>query len=764
MEDKEFKFTEVFKYAKKIALASKDQVMAGRPSKIPCINWDKLPSDYTGFNDENYGTAIICDYIKELNQYLVVIDLDIPKPNSEHIPLEVLEDCMKPVINQTYSVRTGSGGIHVYLLSNEKPRAKQPRVNIDYQTNTGNMKGKYVVSDFIYDKYGNKIHYTKLEESPDIIFSVKNTDEVLNELLKILEEKGYKISPLTGYTSQIADIISRNLREGHRNDLALAISGYLRKQKFKYETTVQIIRTAFKNDEELNERLKVVNRAYKMNINDLRGWNALKDHLNGSDLRELESLVVGDELDLKSVIMRKLAKQQEPSNKELSDFLNHELTLYKDPKVMKYYERLEDGTINEIDNIRIEAFMNNEFGSNQISSAKCKNVLKYITNHIKRNYNIIIFNNGYLNTLTREFNPNKEELEEIPKLTLPFDWNPNARSGRIGELIDEILYDPKYPNNKELWLRAVGHAFMGSNRIGKMVMVQGESGTGKSTLTTILKRMFTGNFSEIKTQTIVKNERFTLHPLIGKAINIDDDISNGMLKGIGNLNSIITGNGLQVEIKGENNSIQAEAEQIPKLFANGNTLPPMIGTGIERRLLLIHADNEISYEDKDEYLQSDILSGKYDKDGIEWLIYNSINLYLDKLDEPLTTKEDEQRMKREYDFKAYPLKCGIEEIFEESYEETDYLEKKEVHRYIKQWCKEAYKNGLISSEHRNPSIKAINKAMDKAGFYDRRKTVNGDKISIYECIRLKDHWKYVFNPEINQQSQTIFTESTSSLY
>jgi len=83
--------------------------------------------------------------------------------------------------------------------------------------------------------------------------------------------------------------------------------------------------------------------------------------------------------------------------------------------------------------------MNKSFEANQISSAKCKNVLKYVTNHIQRNYDIIVFNNGYLNTFTREFNPNKQNLKEIPKLTLPFNYNEDAPSGRIGELIKEIL-------------------------------------------------------------------------------------------------------------------------------------------------------------------------------------------------------------------------------------------------------------------------------------------------------------------------------------
>ncbi|MBI5679468.1 MAG: hypothetical protein HZC47_01010 [Methanobacterium sp.] len=752
MNENGFKFTEVFNYAKKIALSSKDQVRYGGNPKAPCVDWDKQPDDYKGFNDNNYGTAIVCDYINDLNQYLVVIDLDVPK-HDDHIPIDVLKECIQFAINDTYSVKSASGGYHIYLLSEKKPIAKQPKLNIDYKHNG------YIIADYRYNKAGDKEYYTKLEESPEIIYSVENADVVLNKLLTDLEDKGHSLTPKTEYLNQIATIITKNLRKGNRNDLVFYLSGYLRKKSFDHDTTTQIVRIAFKDDEELTERLQVVNRAYKQDMHRLNGWKGLNKHLNSSDLKELEALVGGDELSLKNNIMRTLAKQVEPKPKLLANYLNSELTLYKDPKLMKYYERKEDGTIIEINSIRIEEFMNGVFGNNQITASKCKSMLNYVTNHIKRNYDIILFNNGYLNTRTREFNPNKSELEEIPKLSLPFNYNSEAKEGRIKTLLDDILNNPKYPNDKELWLRVVGHAFIGANRIGKMVMVQGESGTGKSTLSTILKRVFTGSFSEVKTQAIVRNERFTLHSLIGNSINIDDDIANGMLKGIGNLNTLITGNGLEVEIKGENRKIQAEAEQIPKLFANGNTLPPIVGTGIERRLLLIHANNQISYEKKDDYLQADILSGKYDKDGIEWLIYTAINLYLDMQDEPLTNKAEEERMKREYDYKAYPLKCAIEEIFEDSYEEMDYIDRKDVYKYLKQWSKQAYKKGLISSEHRKPSAQQINKAMDKSGYSHRQKKVNLGSLRVYEDIRLKDHYKQKFTPETNQQDQITLIEA-----
>ena len=108
-------------------------------------------------------------------------------------------------------------------------------------------------------------------------------------------------------------------------------------------------------------------------------------------------------------------------------------------------------------------------------------------------------------------------------------------------------------------------------------------------------------------------------------------------------------------------------------------------------------------------------------------------------------------MKKEYDLKAYPVREGIREIFEVSYGEYDFIEYKDVHKYVREWCIEAHQKKLISSEHLNPSARKINDAMDKVGYSKARKTVNNDKITIYECIILKDSWKRIFTPEIIKQ-------------
>lgn len=438
---------------------------------------------------------------------------------------------------------------------------------------------------------------------------------------------------------------------------------------------------------------------------------------------KLLDVITDDMFKLKQKILEKLKDNKEPSSKILADYINQYLDLYTHLRTYKYYIRTKEGGFKEINDEFIVKFCNEYFGENIISRKTCENVLNFITNPLNKDYDIIEFTNGILNTKTQKFSTDKSILKGIPKLIMPFKWNLEAKPGRIGPIIDKILDNPKYPEDKELWMKAVGHAFHGYNRIGKMVIVQGPSGTGKSTLTTILQRLF--NYSSISTQAIVKNERFTLYPMIGKDINIDDDIGNGILKGIGHLNQIVTGNGLEVELKGVNGSIQAENPDIPKLFANGNSLPPVIGEGFERRLLLINASNYISKEDQDGSLQSDILVGEYDED-LEWLVYECLNLYWDTFNQPFTSAEKDAQMLREYEFRSYPLLSGIRALFEDCYDDDEdncFIENSEVKRIIKQWCKWAYENGKISKEHVNPSIKQIKSAMDRAGFEQKVKRV-----------------------------------------
>ncbi|MDD3984435.1 MAG: DUF5906 domain-containing protein [Methanobacterium sp.] len=598
--------------------------------------------------------------------------------------MKVLKSHSMSLIERTHCKVTPNGGLHIYLLSKKKPEAKQPPVNIDYQANTGKGRGKYIITNFRWNNEGkSKEHYTKLVESNENILIVDDADQILKMLLDDLESSGHIKNETTKHIEEIINILkpfANTTSVPSRQFYSCGIAGYLKKQGYEKEQVLKIVQGVFKDDEEYENRINNVELTFNKEGDDIVGWNVLKKYIPKDAQEKLLNLTKNYTDDIKMQIVRKLAKHKQPSIKLIADFCNYGMELFRNPNTIKYYELLESGSFEEINENRIINFLNDELGVNQISSTTCENMLKFITNPVEKDYNLIEFTNGILNTNTQEFKENKTKFNKIPKLSLPFRWNPEANGKKIKESIDQILPGK---NDKNLWLRAVGHAFMGYNRIGKINIVTGPSKSGKSTLTEILKRIF--NYSTLTTSDINTNERFTLYPMIDKDINIDDDINNGMLKSIGFLNTVITANGFEVELKGINRSITVTNPQIPRLFANGNTLPPVLGEGWETRLLLIHASNVIPKKNRDEGFQNDIQMGKYDED-LEWIVHKAITIYWEKMHEPLLTDEQETKMKLEHEFKSYPLKQAINALFIEDFNTGNNIPVANVNHYIKRWC------------------------------------------------------------------------------
>jgi len=86
------------------------------------------------------------------------------------------------------------------------------------------------------------------------------------------------------------------------------------------------------------------------------------------------------------------------------------------------------------------------------------------------------------------------------------------------------------------------------------------------------------------------------------------------------------------------------------------------------------------------------------------------------------------------------LKAAVIELFEDDYENENYLPVSEVNNLVKKWCVWAYNEGKISREHRRPSTHQIKKAMDNAGFYQTMEheiDEYGNKISlrVYQDIK-----------------------------
>jgi hypothetical protein len=736
-----------------------------KSGKLPAISWKKYPIGYNGFNDTNYGSGVICSYIQSIGYYLAVIDLDTPKEDDD-IPLEDLLQAVEHLIPQTVTHRTPSGGYHIYLLSMKQPKASQPSFNLDYQTNTGNRKGKYVVGNFRYAEKTNdkgekkyvKEYYEKCEDSPDTIMVVNNSDNILQDIYVNLKELGVLVTPSERKNQKRQDklvsILAKNYRTGSRNDYSLAIAGYLYKNNYPLDKTLRIVSLAFHDDEEISNRLNNVHQTYNKNVKDVSGWNALKKFINPQDQQAIKKIISNGGNSLKDKIFSKIGNNQEPSINLVADYVNSKKELYFDNNSLKYYEAVDRESLKEIDVYDIVNFCNDEFGFNTISKKICRGVFQKVTRLISKDYNLVEFKNGTLftNDGEIEFKKDYHSLDKVPKIKLEFNWNPEANGGEIESMLDDRLSTDKvgFEDNKITFMKALGSAFMSTNEIGKMVILVGRPATGKSTIMTILKRIF--NYSEVPIPTILKNERFTLYPSVDKDINIDDDIQSGVLKGIGKLNTFITGNGGSVEKKGENEHIQLSPFNTPRIFGCGNALPPVVGDGFKRRILMIIVDNLIDENQMRNSFQSDILVGKKDEE-IEWLIYTAITIYQKNRDKPIISKRTENFIMKEWEEKSYPLKKAIETIFDSTLDkdesplfyEEDYLTVREVNRHIKRWFKWALATGVIFDEHKTPSTSQISKAMSNSMFEQGQKFVqeeNGNRttIRIYKDIEINHDW------------------------
>ena len=505
--------------------------------------------------------------------------------------------------------------------------------------------------------------------------------------------------------------------------------------------------------------------------------------------------------DIESKILNKLDHDKEPSAKLLANYLNYNGLFFLEYETRKRYMKTDKG-FKEITIADVSAFFNKHFGYNEISESKSKSVLGFITRKIERNYDLIQFTNGTLNTDDVIFYENTFYENVLPKLAVPFDYIENAESEfKSTDLYNEnhaILISNRWKWNEELFYKCVGACGMAINEIEKLIVIVGEPNSRKSTLLTLLKRIF--NYSEVKLQTIAENPRFQLLPTIAKDINIDDDLQSFRIDKIGFLNTFVSGNGGVVEIKGENIGANLTGETTPIIVGASNTLPSVTGDGFERRLILILAENTFSESESKKSYMRDIENGKRD-DEIALMFSYCLQQYFKIRDSEIVSDPQKKAMIDEWEWKSYPAKKGAELMFIDEFKLCERLDElksggmikeykqiskwqiqvelidetlkneyadggnfyiidtytpvKKVNQKFKEFYKVAYDKKKIFKESKKASTRVIKSAMENAGFYQtNRRYLNDydsydnekvyeDCIEVERAIRLGD-WKKMF--------------------
>ena len=540
--------------------------------------------------------------------------------------------------------------------------------------------------------------------------------------------------------SDVDKIINKNIPTTSTNELITNIVSDM------LESIVEFIESPDKS--ELKELLKDSD-------------DAVKDILNEYSIGLSEK--VADKITSK--IFKALDNDKEPSPKLLANYLNNNGSFFLEYTTRKRYMKTDKG-FKEIKAKDVSEFFNDEFGYNEISETKAKNVLGFITREIETNYDLIQFENGTLNTDDEIFYENVFYENVLPKLVVPFNYTENAES----EFKETDLYKEnheilktnrkRWENNETIYYMSVGASAFAINGLDAMIVIVGIPNSRKSTLLSILKRIF--KYSEVKLHIISENKRFQLIDCIAKDVNFDDDMQNFRITNIGNLNTFVSGNGIPVEIKGENEFAYLTAETTPIFWGASNTLPTIIGDGFERRLILILAENFFNKSNSKKSYMKDIMNGERD-DEIGLLFSYSIQLYWKYRDLPFIDENMNELMIDEWEWKASPSKKGAELMFIDEYTFTERLDelieygeivkyekvtgglikiekyvdsgkdskfdndteiivvntaiaKDDVNKLFKKFHKLAFTKGRIFKEQMKPSIKDIKYAMSVNGY------------------------------------------------
>jgi len=280
----------------------------------------------------------------------------------------------------------------------------------------------------------------------------------------------------------------------------------------------------------------------------------------------------------------------------------------------------------------------------ELESHYRKEVLTYINAKLTEGMELadsryICVGNGIYNLETDELvehNPNVVITNKIP-----INYNPNAR----GKLIEKTFRDLACGDAElvELFFEVIGYCLYRRNELGKFFVLTGDGGGGKSTLLTILKRLIgTKNRSSVGIHDLEK--RFQNTSIVGKLVNIGDDIDSAYLEKNEVLKKVVTGDDVQFEFK---NQTPFQYQSYAKFLFAANEIPRCrdLTDGLARRMVIIPFNAKFSKESGD--YDPFIIDKLQTKENLEYILHRSIKALKGVLQNRSLTEAEAVRLEKE---------------------------------------------------------------------------------------------------------------------
>lgn len=295
--------------------------------------------------------------------------------------------------------------------------------------------------------------------------------------------------------------------------------------------------------------------------------------------------------------------------------------------------------------------------------------------------------NGTLNLVTGELEtPKKTDYNTI---YIPYEYNNDpAYSPRIDQFMKEITNGD--PLKMEFLYQIAGYCLLKKNIFEKFVIAKGEGGTGKSTFTNLLHKMVGGDDNCGHVGLAEFDKDYYLATLVGKLVNIDDDVVDGkLLENTGRFKSIISGN--VISVRQIYHEVMDFVPYVTCIFSC-NRLPKIMDktTGLYRRMILIELNHKVEKPDP-------LFMNKVTDNDMEYFFFKAVTAIRTAIEEGhFRITQSEQQLLEKFKRRQSPLNEWLYEN-ELTLGEINGKECIPLYKQFVEWCNSNGYNKLMTA-------------------------------------------------------------------
>ena len=682
------------------------------------------------------------------------------------IHLFVLTDKPLPKLSKMDSMKCG---LEIFQEKNRWIQMAPSRYKFtqyNYQSMENGIKDIQYLNNQQYENLVNKI--SNALSKHNIQYSIKNDATKNRENIRTLNTNTNNIKiqkPIADYdeyNKELVELVVQRIKpyykEGSRNYIIFALSGYLLKEKILYKEAKHIVEDLCQktNDEEKENRLQVLAVTYSKDPekHNIIGFEELKNYIPESTLDQLSKEIYPDkDRVFDSHLKSELIKSRDEAMIDWLLFEYDFVTIEEIDELLYYKDGIYvSGAEIKIKNV-VETGYPREFRTSDINEMiqaikRCKYLKK---EEFDKELNIFNFKNGLYDIHTDkllEHTPEYYSLKQIPHTFVP-----NVKAPLFNKVIDEIVK----PEQKDLLIESMAYTLHRGRPYDFYTILYGHGSNGKSVIIEILTELLGENNVSFVPLDGLQNNRFALAPLVGKNVNFDPEMSSLDIIDSSIIKRINSSHYIEVE---EKNKPMYGAKIFAKLFFNANVIPKTKDTSYAyfRRVRIIICPNtfvvkkESELKDNEKVADPDIVQKlKPEMPGIINILIQSLKKLLK--DGPNLNVEAQTEM---YNLLASPIQQFADEYIEvwsldmvsdrtyqngsktlmETIKPDDMITvKDEAYAHYISYCN----TKGIPSEKKDPFCKMINKIFGKHSFFGtKQRMINGKSTRVWIGIRLKE--------------------------